>query len=59
MKHSNDTIGNRTHHLPAYSAVPQQGLVAERVLQGSVKGTAIPVQVWTGPEGSRRLRSQI
>jgi len=21
-----------------------------------VKGKAIPVQVWTGPEGSRRLR---
>ena len=23
MKHSNDTIGNRTRDLPAYSAVPQ------------------------------------
>jgi len=31
MKYSSDTIGNRTHHLPAYSAVPQQGLVAEQI----------------------------
>jgi len=23
IKNSNDTIGNRTHDLPAYSAVPQ------------------------------------
>jgi len=24
--------------------------------KGKVKGTAIPLQAWTGPEGSRRLR---
>jgi hypothetical protein len=25
-------------------------------LHGSVNGRAVPFQVWTGPEGSRRLR---
>jgi len=24
--------------------------------KGKVKGKAIPLQAWTGPEGSRRLR---
>jgi len=26
------------------------------VLKKAVKGKAIPLQAWTGPEGSRRLR---
>ena len=31
--------------------------VADHVeLLDSVKGKAIPLQAWTGPEGSRRLR---
>jgi len=28
----------------------------EKKKKGKGKGTAIPVQVWTGPEGSRKLR---
>jgi len=27
-------------------------------LEGKGKGKAIPLQAWTGPEGSRRLRLQ-
>jgi hypothetical protein len=26
------------------------------LINGKGKGTAIPLQAWTGPEGSRRLR---
>jgi len=46
MKNSNDTFGNRTRDLPVCSAVPQQ----------TVKRKAIPLQAWTGHEGSSRLR---
>jgi len=42
MKNSNDNIGNRTRDLPACSAVPQP--------------KAVPLQAWTGPEGTRKLR---
>ena len=28
----------------------------EKILNGKGKGKAIPLQAWTGPEGSRRLR---
>jgi len=28
----------------------------EKVIRGKGKGKAIPLQAWTGPEGSRRLR---
>jgi len=48
MKNSNDTIGVRTRELPACSAVPQPTQINE--------GKAIPLQAWTGHEGSRRLR---
>jgi len=42
IKNSNDTIWNRTCDLYIYG--------------GKGKGRAIPLQAWTGPEGSRRLR---
>ena len=44
---SNDTTGNRTRDLSAYSAVTQPT---------AVKGKVIPLQSWSGPEGSRKLR---
>jgi len=31
-------------------------MTEEYCLLGYVKGKAIPLQAWTGPEGSRRLR---
>jgi len=31
-------------------------LVLKFVYKGKGKGKAIPLQAWTGPEGSRRLR---
>jgi len=34
------------------SMLEQEG----RPLKGKGKGKAIPLQAWTGPEGSRRLR---
>ena len=27
-----------------------------RVLEGAVKGKSVPLQAWSGPEGSRKLR---
>jgi hypothetical protein len=36
---------------------PSSGRDVKRILLGIlVKGKAIPLQAWTGPEGSRRLR---
>ena len=31
---------------------------SDRPVDDKVKGKAVPLQVWTGPEGSRRLRPQ-
>ena len=31
-------------------------LFCNHLLKGKGKGKAIPLQAWTGPEGSRRLR---
>jgi len=42
MKNSNDNIGNRTRDLPTCRAVPGP--------------KAIPLQAWTGSEGTRKLR---
>ena len=53
MKNSTDTIGNRTRDLPTCRIVPQP-----TALTRAPKGKAIPLQAWTGPEGSRRLRLQ-
>ena len=36
-------------HLPG-------GILQRKIVNGKGKGKAIPLQAWTGPEGSRRLR---
>ena len=66
MSMTNDTIGNRTHDLPTCSAVPQPSApqcapvnilnMHISVPGGIKKGKAVPLQAWTGPEGSRKLR---
>ena len=58
MKNSHYIIGNRTRDLQSYSAVPQPTapLHARCLLHSGSKGKAIPLQAWTGPEGSRKLR---
>jgi len=38
------------------ATVPQISEIPEGLINYSVKGKAIPLQAWTGPEGSRRLR---
>ena len=62
-KKSNDTIGNRTRDLPACSAVPQATATPRapsvhvwETLLFKGKGKSVPLQAWTGPEGSRKLR---
>ena len=32
------------------------GMLRNNVIYVKVKGTAFPLQAWTGPEGSRKLR---
>jgi len=39
-----------THTVNLYSIIDMQSL------SSAIKGKAIPLQAWTGPEGSRRLR---
>jgi len=56
MKNSNKTIGNRTRDLLACSAVPEPTALLQCPIDYYVKGKAIPGQVWTGSEGSRRMR---
>ena len=57
IKNSNDAIGNRTRDLPVCSAVPQPTAPLRTPNRRSKgKGTAIPLQAQTGPEGSRKLR---
>jgi len=58
MKESNDTFGNRTGDLTGVSAVPQPTAppAACPSWLGKGKGKATPLQAWTGPEGSRKLR---
>ena len=51
MKNSSDTIGNRTRDLPARSVVPQP----PRAPTEMSKGKSVPLQAWSGPEGSRKL----
>ena len=48
LKNSNDTIGNRTRDLPVCSVVP--------INHSKGKGKAVPLQAWSSPEGSRKLR---
>jgi len=51
MKNSNDTIVNRTRNIPACSAVPQPGTLLLPLVK-----KAVPLQAWSGPKGSRKLR---
>jgi hypothetical protein len=39
--------------LPNFST---QSLINDTILKNVIKGKAIPLQAWTGPEGSRRAR---
>jgi len=47
MENSNDTSWDRTSDLPDYSAVSQTT---------AVKCKVIPLQAWSGPDGTRKLR---
>jgi len=52
MKYSNDTSWNRTSDLPICSATPSPLCYCGP----TSKGKAVPLQAWSGPEGSRKLR---
>ena len=52
MKNSTDTSWDRTNDLPICSTAPYP-----LCYRGPTsKGKAVPLQAWTGPEGSRELR---
>ena len=55
MKNSSDTSWDRTSDLPICSTAPSP-LCYRGPLHGMVKGKAVPLQAWSGPEGSRKLR---
>jgi hypothetical protein len=57
MKNSKDTIGNRTRDLPACSAVPHATALplVPMYYSKKKKSEAVPLQAWSGPEGSRKL----
>ena len=40
-------------------AQPVRPVMVKEVKNGKGKGKAVPLQAWTGPEGSRKLGSQI
>ena len=56
MKNFIDIIGNRNRDLPARSAVPQPIAPQPALYKGKGKGKAFPLQAWSDPEGSKKLR---
>jgi len=52
MMHHKHTTGFEVHHIEAQEHQKHNSCVTS-------KGKAIPLQAWTGPEGSGRLRLQI
>jgi len=52
MSHTNQTIV--TEGSPAIWWLP--AIATQPLVTGNCKGKAFPLQAWTGPEGSRRLR---
>ena len=67
MKNSMDTIGNRTRDVSIFSAAPPRtpsvdssldycNACTVHLLLFSLKGKAVPLQAWSGPLGSRKLR---
>jgi len=44
------------HALPATSSPPHFKIPSTRTNLHHVKGKAVPLQAWSGPEGSRKLR---
>ena len=70
MKNYSDTIGNQTRDLPTCSAVSQPTALPRAPFlivycseitcdflfsTSKCKGKAVPLQAWSGPEGSRKL----
>jgi len=51
MKNSNDTIGNRTRDLSAFSAARQPTAPLRAPVYYVGKGKVIPLQARCGPEG--------
>ena len=50
MNNSSDTIGNQSRFLPACSALSQPNKLHDK------KGKAVPLQAWSDPEDSSKLR---
>jgi len=56
MKKSNDTIGNRTHDLPACSAVPQPTVLPHAPLKEKVWYINLSICIYMTPDEGRLLK---
>ena len=55
------TVGTRSnsylyHHVLYDAELTSPLFISRHKIKGKGQGKAIPLQAWTGPEGSRRLR---